>query len=77
MADLDTIDWTAILQKLESMATSHRGRGRLTHLTPFDSPEQAHLQMDEISYAQNLLRLGERPFLLILDLFAIWHDRLK
>ena len=74
---LHALDWTDILLKLESLATSEPARAKLRDLSPLDGPSEAEASFRAIEEAQAVLSFGERPFMESLDLFPTWFQRLK
>ena len=76
-APLNALDWTDILTRLQSLATSELARSRLRDLKPLASAEEARRSFRSIEEAQAILAYGERPFMESLDLFSTWFQRLK
>jgi DNA mismatch repair protein MutS2 len=74
---MTNLDWDEILTRLSLFATSQQGRDRLLQLQPLPSENEAERSFTEISEAMEVLSLGRRPFMESLDLYAIWHQRLK
>jgi DNA mismatch repair protein MutS2 len=74
---LTALDWSEVLHRLQSLATSEPARARLRELAPLANPEEAKKSFRAISEAQEVLALGERPFMESLDLFSTWFSRLK
>lgn len=77
MSNLETLDWPKITRHLSSFATSGEGQDLLLKTAPLDSEELAVENFKVIAEAQNLLALGERPFMESLDLYHSWFHRLE
>jgi DNA mismatch repair protein MutS2 len=77
MNDLRPLDWSEILERLTSLATSEPARARLRDLAPLASPAEAIASFKAIEEARSVLGLGERPFMESLDLYPTWFQRLK
>jgi DNA mismatch repair protein MutS2 len=74
---LNALDWSDILNRLQSLATSEPGRTRLRELSPLNSSTEAEKSFRAIEEAQAVLVLGERPYMESLDLFPTWFQRIK
>ena len=72
-----SIDWSLIVARLETLATSETARTQLRALRPLERAEDARRSFREIEEAREVLGLGERPFAESVDLFSTWHSRLK
>ncbi len=77
MREFAALDWSEILLKMSSSATSTGAKDRIINLGPLASPEKAQKSFQDIQSALQLISLGLRPFMESLDLFAPWHSRLK
>lgn len=77
MNDLNNLDWTAILEKLNVLATSLSGKEILSQLAPLKSQEEAFQSFQDIKSAQFVLLNGHRPFMQSLDFYPTWMSRLK
>lgn len=76
-SSLNALDWSEILSRLQSLATSEPARAKLREIAPLPSPEEAVRSFQAIEEAQAVLSFGERPFMESLDLFPTWYTRLK
>ncbi len=77
MLELQNLDWNRILEKIQSSATSEIAKQKILATAPLDSEESAKKSFNEILEAQEILKLGHRPFMQTLDLFQTWLSRLK
>ncbi len=77
MLDMQNLDWTRVLEKIQSSATSERARQKILETAPLKSADEARSSFDEIREATEVLKLGHRPFMQNLDLFSTWFSRLK
>ena len=77
MRELENIDWTKILHKLSSYATSEQCRLNLEEILPLKSAEAAVQQFAVTSECQSVLSLGERPYMESLDLYSTWFNRIQ
>ncbi|HMN67763.1 MAG TPA: Smr/MutS family protein [Bdellovibrionales bacterium] len=71
------LDWDEILTRLANFATSQVGRDRLRALEPLSGPAEAERSFTLIIEAMQVLALGRRPFMESLDLYPVWHQRLR
>jgi DNA mismatch repair protein MutS2 len=77
LSNLETLDWPKITRHLSSYATSGEGQDLLLRTSPLESEEKAVANFKIIKDAQNLLALGERPFMESLNLYHSWFQRLE
>lgn len=77
MQDLVVLDWTEILEKINSHTTSEAGREAIKNTKPLSAPEEAYLSFQQISHATEVLNQGIRPYMQSLDLYTTWIARLK
>ncbi len=76
--DLTSLDWSIIVQKIVSMATSEMAREKLKSLKPLSSVSDCEQAFSKISEVKNLMTTsGIRPFMESLDLYGLWHPRLS
>jgi DNA mismatch repair protein MutS2 len=76
LSELRNLDWSDILGRLESFATSEAARQNLRALSPLPSVELARSSVGQILEAQVVLQSGQRCFMESLDLFGLWFQRL-
>lgn len=74
--NLNTLDWSQIIDRLEKFATSELTREKLRRLGPLASVEEAKKSLREIDEASVIVLMNRRPFMESLDLFKVWHQRL-
>ncbi len=77
MREFAALDWSEILVKISSSATSTGAKDRILALSPLSSADKAEKSFYSIQSAMQLLGMGLRPFMESLDLFAPWNLRLK
>lgn len=77
MKNLAVLDWTEILQHLQSFATSEVGKEKIMALQPLASASEAQVSFQQIAEAGEVLGQGLRPFMQSLDLYSTWIVRLK
>ncbi|XGC81848.1 Smr/MutS family protein [Bdellovibrio bacteriovorus] len=77
MQDLVVLDWTEILEKIRSHATSEAGREAIMKTGPLKNPQVAYKSFQEIFSAGAVVNQGIRPYMQSLDLYSTWIARLK
>ncbi|UOF02619.1 endonuclease MutS2 [Bdellovibrio reynosensis] len=77
MQDLVVLDWTEILEKIRSHATSEAGRETIMKTGPLKNREEAYKSFQEIFSAGAVVNQGIRPYMQSLDLYSTWIARLK
>lgn len=77
MIDLKNIDWPEIQEKLASFATSDLAREKVRSIQPLAHPQEAIKSFAIIDELKYVLSAGQRPFMESLDLFSLWHSRIK
>ncbi len=77
MREFAALDWSEILLKISSSATSTGAKDRILTLSPLPSALDSQKSFHSIQSAMQLLGMGLRPFMESLDLFAPWNLRLK
>ena len=77
MPQLAHVDWTDVLEHLETLATSEVTREDIRDLSALSSPEAAMASFDQIGECLQLIAGGRRPSMDSLDLFSTWFERLK
>lgn len=77
MQDLVVLDWTEILEKIRSHATSEAGREAIMKAGPLKNREEAYKSFQEIFSAGAVVNQGIRPYMQSLDLYSTWIARLK
>ncbi len=77
MQEFAALDWSEILQKMSSSATSTGAKDRINSLSPLASAAEAEKSFSDVQAAMQLIGIGLRPFMESLDLFPPWHSRLK
>ncbi|WP_413293247.1 endonuclease MutS2 [Bdellovibrio sp. HCB185ZH] len=77
MQDLAVLDWTEILEKIKSHATSEVGREAVSDMKPLNTADEAYVSFQEIADATEVLNQGVRPYMQSLDLYSAWIARLK
>lgn len=71
------LDWSLILEKLQSLATSEHAREELRETKPFASISAAEKSLEQIFEAQFVLATSPRPQFSSLDLCSTWIQRLS
>ncbi len=77
MFEIKNLDWFEILEKIKLFATSEAARLLVAETKPFPTPDEAQVSFYEIESASAIILGGVRPHMESLDLFEIWHSRLK
>ncbi len=77
MQEFAALDWSEILQKMSSSATSTGAKDRINFLAPLSTSAEAQKSFSDVQAAMQLIGLGLRPFMESLDLFSPWNSRLK
>lgn len=75
--DLSNLDWTELLNHLETLATASPTKLALLQLQAKSNPEEAEISFQKIEEARVLLKAGPRPHMQSLDLFDTWSIKLK
>ncbi len=77
MFEIKNLDWLEILEKIKLFATCEQGRALIAELNALETAELAEKSFAEIESATAIILSGVRPHMESLDLFEIWHSRLK
>ncbi len=77
MQDWIHLDWTEVLNLLKSFATSQLVGEKIQHLAPLATKALALESFSQIHECQHIMATGQRPFMSSLDIFSVWHERLK
>ena len=76
--DLTSLDWSIIVDKIVSLATSEVAREELQQLGPLKSAQDCEQAFSQLAEIKALLTLsGVRPFMESLDLYGLWQPRLS
>lgn len=76
-ASLTELDWTTVLEKIQSFATSGTARMGLAQMQAFSSALMAERHLLKVFDACDVLAAGPRPYMESLDLFEPWYARVK
>ena len=75
---IKNLDWNEIIQRLQKFSTSDLTKNEIEIKTvPLDSIESAIQSFSDIESALLLVSSGLRPHMESLDLFDLWHSRLR
>jgi DNA mismatch repair protein MutS2 len=74
---LSNLDWSEILERLASFATSQLAKDQLKRLSPLSDASSAVESFHRIEEISFLLKGGKRPFMESLDLYPLWYQRLS
>ncbi|AGH95861.1 endonuclease MutS2 [Pseudobdellovibrio exovorus] len=77
MFEVKNLDWTEILEKIKSFATSEIAREVINGTRHLASAVEAEKSFNEITSAQFVIQSGVRPHMESLDLFELWISRVK
>jgi DNA mismatch repair protein MutS2 len=75
--EMNSLDWSEILQIIKSHATSLVAKEKVQKLSPLANQNLAKESVEEIFGAVSLIQMGLRPFMESLDLFEVWHSRIR
>lgn len=71
------LDWSEILEKIRSFATSDKGRDAALETIPLKTPAAAEKSFYEIECGTQIVLSGVRPHMQSLDLFELWITRVN
>lgn len=75
--ELNELDWPAVLNRIESFATSGTAKMAIAKLGPCRSRLDAERELKHVFDAIEILSTGRRPFMESLDFFEPWYSRVK
>jgi DNA mismatch repair protein MutS2 len=77
MFEVKNLDWSEILEKIKSFATSDNARHIIANTKAFSESSEAKKSFIEIESASAVIAGGIRPHMQSLDLFDLWITRLR
>ena len=77
MQNYKALDWLEIIQQIQGLATSGTAKLNLLTLSPLPSQVDAEKHLQDVFDVMQILGGGIRPYMESLDMFEIWHGRLK
>ncbi|MEQ1722353.1 MAG: Smr/MutS family protein [Pseudobdellovibrio sp.] len=77
MFEVKNLDWSEILEKIKSFATSDNARHIIASTKAFSESSEAKKSFIEIESASAVIAGGIRPHMQSLDLFDLWITRLR
>lgn len=77
MFEVKNLDWSEILEKIKSFATSDNARHIISETKAFTKAADAEKSFYEVESATGVIASGIRPHMQSLDLFDLWISRVR
>ena len=77
MRELKNLDWNDLVDKISNFTTSETAKDEVQKLSNCESEAAAQKSFYQIECAGFILTSGVRPHMESVDLFELWHTRLK
>lgn len=77
MFEVKNLDWSEILERIRSFATSESAREIIAGTKPLGTAPEAEKSFAEIDAAGGVIHAGVRPHMQSLDLFELWVSRVR